>query len=319
MLPFRRFLLFLVCLTKCSAAVAGDQSNGFDIHFKLLCGSLILVPVTVNGSGPYDFVLDTGTSMTLIDPKLAAQLSLPWVGRTTQYDVQSTSSSTVPTAHTWELGLGGGRVRNLTVLVESVAGLNDFDPKIRGVLGENFLSRFDLLLDNQHRQVHLEEAMAGSMVEHLEGERVPLIDHGSAEGEPTYNRLLLTAKSPDVGPNELTFALDSGASAVVLFRNTHTGGWLLRRDDLDAPGSANSLQPGTRPIRLRRLQTLTLGRRVLADLAAVVPTSSPAGDSDGLLPTGIFHSVYISHSGGFAIFDPVLRRPQASIKKVGTQ
>src|SRR5271170_5292107 len=164
MLPFRRFLLFFICLTRCSAAVAGDQANGFDIHFKLLCGSLILVPVTVNGSGPYDFVLDTGTSMTLIDPKLAAQLSLPWVGRTTQYDVQSSSSSTVPTAHTRELGLGGGRVRNLTVHVESVAGLNDFDPKIRGVLGENFLSRFDLLLDNQHRQVHLEEALAGSMV-----------------------------------------------------------------------------------------------------------------------------------------------------------
>jgi hypothetical protein len=316
MLPFRRFLLILLCLTRCSAAVAGGQSNGFDIHFKLLCGSLILVPVTVNGSGPYDFVLDTGTSTTSIDPKLAAQLALPWVGRTTQYDVQS--SSAVPMAHATELGLGGAKVQNLSVLVESMAGLNYFDGKVRGVLGENFLSRFDLLLDNRHREVHLEEPLAGSMVEDLEGERIPLVDHGSAEGEPTYNRLLLTAKAPDVGANELTFALDSGTSTVVLFRNTHTGAWVLRRGDLDVPGSSNSLQPGTRPIHLRHLQTLTLGRRVLADLAAAVPTSSPAEDSDGLLPTGIFHSVYISHSGGFAIFDPVLRRPPASIKKVET-
>ncbi len=316
MLPFRRFLLILLCLTRCSAAVAGGQSNGFDIHFKLLCGSLILVPVTVNGSGPYDFVLDTGTSTTSIDPKLATQLALPWVGRTTQYDVQS--SSAVPMAHATELGLGGAKVQNLSVLVESMAGLNYFDGKVRGVLGENFLSRFDLLLDNRHREVHLEEPLAGSMVEDLEGERIPLVDHGSAEGEPTYNRLLLTAKAPDVGANELTFALDSGTSTVVLFRNTHTGAWVLRRGDLDVPGSSNSLQPGTRPIHLRHLQTLTLGRRVLADLAAAVPTSSPAEDSDGLLPTGIFHSVYISHSGGFAIFDPVLRRPPASIKKVET-
>jgi hypothetical protein len=316
MLPFRRFLLILLCLTRCSAAVAGGQSNGFDIHFKLLCGSLILVPVTVNGSGPYDFVLDTGTSTTSIDPKLAAQLALPWVGRTTQYDVQS--SSAVPMAHATELGLGGAKVQNLSVLVESMAGLNYFDGKVRGVLGENFLSRFDLLLDNRHREVHLEEPLAGSMVEDLEGERIPLVDHGSAEGEPTYNRLLLTAKAPDVGANELTFALDSGTSTVVLFRNTHTGAWVLRRGDLDVPGSSNSLQPGTRPIHLRHLQTLTLGRRVLADLAAAVPTSSPAEDSDGLLPTGIFHSVFISHSGGFAIFDPVLRRPPASIKKVET-
>ncbi len=136
MLPFRRFLLFLVCLTRCSAAIAGDQSNGFDIHFKLLCVSLILVPVMVNGSGPYDFVLDTGTSTTSIDPKLAAQLSLPWVGSTTQFDVQS--SSAVSIAHASELGLGGAKVRNLAVLVESMAGLDYFDGKIRGVLGRIF-------------------------------------------------------------------------------------------------------------------------------------------------------------------------------------
>ena len=313
MLPFRRFLLFLVCLTRCSAAIAGDQSNGLDIHFKLLCGSLILVPVMVNGSGPYEFELDTGSSTTVIDPQLATQLSLPRVGHTTLYGAQS--SSRVPIAHASELRLGGARVLNLAVLVESMAGLNEHGGKIRGVLGENFLSRFDLFLDNRHRQVHLEEAPEGSMVEDLEGERIPLINHGRVEGEPTSNRLLLTAKAPDVGPNELTFALDSGASTVVLFRNIHTGSWALRRADLDAPGSSNSVQPGTRLIYLRRLQTLTLGRRVLADLAAAVPTSSPAGDSDGLLPTGIFHSVYISHSGGFAIFDPVLRRPPASIKK----
>jgi Aspartyl protease len=313
MLPFRRFLLFLVCLTRCSAAIAADQSNGFDIHFKLRCGSLILVPVMVNGSGPYEFILDTGSSATVIDPQLATQLSLPWVGHTTLYGAES--SSRVPIAHASELRLGGARVLNLAVLVESMAGLNEHCGKIRGVLGENFLSRFDLLLDNRHRQVHLEEASEGSMVEDLEGERIPLINHGRFEGEPTSNRLLLTAKVPDVGPNDLTFALDSGASTVVLFRNTHTGSWALGRADLDAPGSSNSVQPGTRLIYRRRLQTLTLGRRVLEDLGAAVPTSSPAGDSDGLLPTGIFHSVYISHSGGFAIFDPVLRRPPASIKK----
>ncbi len=313
MLPFRRFLLFLVCLTRCSAAVAGDQSNGFDIHFKLFCGSLILVPVMVNGSGPYDFVLDTGTSTTVIDQKLAAQLSLPWVGRSTQYDVQSSSAVTIANAS--ELGLGGARVRNLAVIVESVASLNYFDEKIRGVLGENFLSHFDLLLDNRHRQVQLEEGLAGSMVEDLEGERIPLIDHGSAEGEPTSNRLLLTAKAADVGPNELTFSLDSGASTIVLFSNTHTQAWALRRVDLGTRGSSISLQAGARPMYVRRLQTLTLGRRVFEDLAAAVPSSSPAEDSDGLLPTGIFRSVYISHSGGFAIFDPVLRRPPASIKK----
>src|ERR1700678_819173 len=77
MRPFRHFLLFLLCLTKCSTAIAGDQSTGFDIHCNLFYGSLILAPVMVNGFGPYDFVLDTGTSATIIDSKLAAQLPCP--------------------------------------------------------------------------------------------------------------------------------------------------------------------------------------------------------------------------------------------------
>ncbi len=50
------------------------------------------------------------------------------------------------------------------MLVESVAGLNEFDGNILGVLGENFLNRFDFLLDNRHRQVYLEEGPAGSLV-----------------------------------------------------------------------------------------------------------------------------------------------------------
>jgi gag-polyprotein putative aspartyl protease/Aspartyl protease len=314
MLPFRHFLLFLLCLTKSSTAIAGDQSTGFDIHCNLFYGSLILAPVMVNGFGPYDFVLDTGTSATIIDSKLAAQLSLPWVGRTTQFAVQD--SSQVPIARVNVLGLGGATVPNLAVLVESIAGVDQFEAKIRGVLGEDFLSRFDFLLDNRHHQLHLEEGVvAHSLVEDLEGEHIPLLDHGRAAGNPTSNRLLLSAKVPDVGPNELTFALDSGASTIVLFSNAHTRAWLLPRQDSGTSAMSRSLSANARSIELHRLRTLTLGKKIFADLAAAVPASAPAQDSDGLLPTGIFQSVYISHSGRFAIFDPVVRNTRNTVRK----
>jgi len=36
----------------------------------------MIVAVSVNHSGPYNFLLDTGTQMTMVDPALAAELHL---------------------------------------------------------------------------------------------------------------------------------------------------------------------------------------------------------------------------------------------------
>src|SRR5207249_2248521 len=41
----------------------------------------IIVPVKINGKGPYKFVLDTGATFTCIDQKLVDELKLPeWKG-----------------------------------------------------------------------------------------------------------------------------------------------------------------------------------------------------------------------------------------------
>jgi len=42
--------------------------------------SMIIVPVSINDSGPYAFLLDTVSGKTMIDQKLAAELGLPQVG-----------------------------------------------------------------------------------------------------------------------------------------------------------------------------------------------------------------------------------------------
>jgi predicted aspartyl protease len=49
-----------------------------EVTFKLAGAHapLILVPTFVNGQGPYDFVLDTGASATLLSPELAERLGL---------------------------------------------------------------------------------------------------------------------------------------------------------------------------------------------------------------------------------------------------
>src|SRR4051812_27470524 len=41
---------------------------------------LALVPVTINGKGPWAFALDTGASQSLVDSQVAKQLQVPKTG-----------------------------------------------------------------------------------------------------------------------------------------------------------------------------------------------------------------------------------------------
>src|SRR3989442_7972455 len=55
----------------CRAALA-DTS----VPLRLVGDRLVVVPVMVNGRGPFDFLLDTGTNTTVVDPELADELGL---------------------------------------------------------------------------------------------------------------------------------------------------------------------------------------------------------------------------------------------------
>ncbi|MCU1248210.1 MAG: peptidase retrovirus, catalytic, partial [Edaphobacter sp.] len=46
------------------------------IHFRSPRGSSIVVPVYMNDNGPFDFLLDTGSTITIIDPELLRFLRL---------------------------------------------------------------------------------------------------------------------------------------------------------------------------------------------------------------------------------------------------
>ena len=61
------------------AAVAATTST---TPFELLEDGSIVVPVTIGGTGPYRFVLDTGSSRTVISTRLSKTLRLPFIAKT---------------------------------------------------------------------------------------------------------------------------------------------------------------------------------------------------------------------------------------------
>src|SRR5215469_6860797 len=196
-----------------STSVSGFGQQPHQVKFRVTGESIIVVPVTINGAGPFNFMLDTGTTNTIIDRKLAEELHLPLAAPGKEADT--------PLAHADSVSMAGANVRSLDLLV--INHLADGPPYVRGSLGEDFMRYFDLLIDNRHRLIQFELG-PGPLRDMLAGERLPLILKGSDEKEPTENRLIVIGQCIEPGGREMKFQLDSGATRMMLFSGLNTRG-----------------------------------------------------------------------------------------------
>jgi predicted aspartyl protease len=257
--------------------------------------SMIIVPVSINGSGPYDFLLDTGAAKSMVDRKLANELALPQVAEKTVTGMLAATSMAV--VHVNSFSVAGASVSGGEILSsDSVATVS---ARVRGVLGEDFLKNFDLLVDYRHQQIELESS-TGSLAETAVGEHLPLQLDGTYQGQATYNRLVLSGSIPELGGRPITLLLDSGTNHMVLFRaDLGTAGAHSETVREGVLGSWTTSDTTTRTFR-----SLTLGKSSVNDLTVVGLSRRPYVDVDGLLPTSMFHSIFISHQGKFAILNP---------------
>jgi len=110
-------------------------------------GTLVYVPMKVNGHGPYEFVLDTGSSNSSVDRSLVRRLGLPRTGQ--QHPVQGvTGSGVVPVVwvHHWTLGGVPMHGTSLSVV--------DLGIGVGGLLGSDELCRFgNVILDFRHNKL----------------------------------------------------------------------------------------------------------------------------------------------------------------------
>ena len=74
-------LLLSLLLSFCAAythgvSAATDQAASTNLPVRTIGGYLMVVSVSINDRGPFDFLVDTGTNTTLIVPELAKELRL---------------------------------------------------------------------------------------------------------------------------------------------------------------------------------------------------------------------------------------------------
>jgi predicted aspartyl protease len=260
-------------------------------QFKLIDGYMIVIPVTVNGTGPYEFLLDTGSNTTIISAEFARTLRLRLIDRVELVTVAG--SQIVPRAQLESLAVGSKSAKNPEALFSDLREVRAVKPEIRGVLGMNFLAQFNFLIDYRERRIQFEDD--DELERSLRGARAPI--------ETPEGRTLITSD----GKERLRLALDSGTSMLILFdageRRSRLN-WdrgephsMLARSDL-----------GSRIVRQKRLRGFTVGGADFYDLPVALMESRATRENrieDGLLPTSLFQSVYFNHRKMFVILNPL--------------
>src|SRR6266851_7737568 len=156
------------------------------LRFRLVQRSQIIVPVTINHSGPYDFLVDTGAQITTVDPALADELRLKIEGTTGFVGVGFRTRPSF--AHLDILEAGPHAVASPLVIVQNLEHLQSVDPHIRGILGGNFLRHFDVLLDYPHSILCLDDTKA--MQPKVKGKHVELVSAPHPDSDTLFTEPL---------------------------------------------------------------------------------------------------------------------------------
>ena len=130
-----------------------DRSKA--IEFRLSRSEpVILVAATVDGHGPFRFILDTGASTTILSPFVARQAGVTAKARARA--ASAYGSQPVGLGRVRTLSVGDAEARNLRVAILSLAYLNRTTRlRIGGILGYNFLRRFRITIDYPSRRLFL--------------------------------------------------------------------------------------------------------------------------------------------------------------------
>ena len=283
-------IMALLLATPRSFAVAPGPGS---VPFRFVHGFAVVVPVSVNGQGPYDFMLDTGSTITTLDSGLGQQLGLATQGMGTVTTL--TQSAPAPLAVASRVAIGPVTEENLVVMIRDLNGLHQIAPTARGVLGQNALDHTDFLLDYKHKLIQFD--IDGEIGRSLGGRHVPL--HRETVGNNSqYANLSVHGSVNDNGVREMELLLDSGSASLVLFAGVDSVGSGYA-ESFVADTAGHHLLAGIRDLQL-----------VIDGKSREVPThvlSMKKGGGpkiDGLLPTAIFSRIYISNRGGFAMFEP---------------
>jgi hypothetical protein len=274
--------------------------NVASLPFRFVNRHLIVLAVSVNHTGPYNFLLDSGAQITMIDLSLSAALHLDTQGAAMVTGVGSGRSASYAQLDLVEAGPHA--VAKQKVLVYDLQNLHSADLQVQGILGEDFLERFDLLIDNAHRLLCLDNSAA--MRAEMKGPHIPLVATAEADQVGVMSGLLLITVRLSGGLRPVRLVLDSGANTPILF---NTSQYMLLRPPHEVPVRGSGVD-GSQPIfSALPAQDVKIGLLELHGVtffSAITEKGSFVNGFDGVLTTELFRRVFIDHADHFAVLEP---------------
>jgi predicted aspartyl protease len=276
--------LTVLLLAALPAVIAGDTTS--PLRFQLLEDGTIVVPVTIDGAGPFRFMLDTGSTRTVVSAKLTKKLRLPVVAQSLMITPSGRDMGILVQLNRLAIGDSG------QVSVKAVIGPREHftAAAIDGVIGQDVLAPLIYTIDYVRRHIVWHSGRAAGDLRL----RLPL--------ETTDGRFLVSLPHPAPAQVPLKFVPDSGSDGFVLFaRGTRF------------PLPATPLEVGV----LRTLSGHRLVRRVLLgdvhvggvllrnQTAVIVERNEPdALLGDGLLPLHVFARVTFHGPERYLVVEP---------------
>jgi predicted aspartyl protease len=174
------------------------------VSVRLVGGAqpLILLPVSINGTAPREFILDTGAGTTLLTPEFARELK---VDVTETKEGQTAGGKvTAQLGHVDSVAVGRALQREVDVAIIDLSHLsNAVGAQIYGDLGYNFLKYFRITLSFRSNEVRLEES---NRVDYF----AAVADLPIRLAHASKPLILIDAHIGNRGP--FTFAIDTGTS-----------------------------------------------------------------------------------------------------------
>jgi predicted aspartyl protease len=139
-------------------APADSAAGEIALEFAGRGDAAILVPVHVNGQGPFRLVLDTGATLTCLDQEVAQRLELPEARGVVGVGAGVGGSGQMSLVRIDSVRVGAARAEGMTGCALDLRHTGAVGLDIDGLLGLDFLRAFRVTIDFEREVLILQSA-----------------------------------------------------------------------------------------------------------------------------------------------------------------